>query len=321
MFEAAVLLSKVRKLRTTGVAAALQSGGACTLFAEAAGAAGLELPEFAREHEAHAAQGAAATSPRRTTRSTSPVRRRSRREMYEGALEALANDPAVGVDRLRRVPAADRGRDPVGRAAAAQGRRSCARTTGVAFASVAMSPLAYGPAAKAFTRKHSARLPAGPPCRGRRARGAGRAPGVGDSRGRPPLGRRTRTGPRRSARCAARSGPIDERTARRGSSGCTASRDRRSAPSRRPPRRRRSLVRSGSRSSSRPRRPRFRTRRSSAACGSGSRTRPTSRAAAAEVLAVARRAGARAPRRCSCSRWCAVGRCSSARWSTIGSAR
>ena len=37
MFEAAVLLSHVRKLRTTGVAAALQSGGACTLFAEAAG--------------------------------------------------------------------------------------------------------------------------------------------------------------------------------------------------------------------------------------------------------------------------------------------
>ena len=38
MFEAAVLLSHVKKLRTTGVAAALQSGGACTLFAEAAGA-------------------------------------------------------------------------------------------------------------------------------------------------------------------------------------------------------------------------------------------------------------------------------------------
>jgi acyl-CoA synthetase (NDP forming) len=46
MFEAALLLSKVKRLRAAGVAAALQSGGACTLFAEAAGAAGLDLPEF-----------------------------------------------------------------------------------------------------------------------------------------------------------------------------------------------------------------------------------------------------------------------------------
>src|SRR5205814_3842401 len=47
MFEAALLLSFVTKVRTDGVAAALQSGGACTLFAEAAGEAGLSLPEFA----------------------------------------------------------------------------------------------------------------------------------------------------------------------------------------------------------------------------------------------------------------------------------
>ena len=46
MFEAAVLLSFGTRMRTTGVAAALQSGGACTLFAEAAGAQGLALPEF-----------------------------------------------------------------------------------------------------------------------------------------------------------------------------------------------------------------------------------------------------------------------------------
>ena len=41
MFEAAVLLSFGTRMRTDGVAAALQSGGACTLFAEAAGAQGL----------------------------------------------------------------------------------------------------------------------------------------------------------------------------------------------------------------------------------------------------------------------------------------
>lgn len=46
MFEAAVLLSHHTKLRTGGVAAALQSGGACTLFAEAAGTADLPLPGF-----------------------------------------------------------------------------------------------------------------------------------------------------------------------------------------------------------------------------------------------------------------------------------
>ena len=70
MFEAAVLLSHTRKLRTDGVAAALQSGGACTLFAEAAGAAGLPLPEFARATKTRAAAGRCRRSPRRTTRST-----------------------------------------------------------------------------------------------------------------------------------------------------------------------------------------------------------------------------------------------------------
>ena len=70
MFEAAVLLSRVKRLRTPGVAAALQSGGACTLFAEAAGAAGLDLPEFSPATKRTAAQGAARTTRRRTTRST-----------------------------------------------------------------------------------------------------------------------------------------------------------------------------------------------------------------------------------------------------------
>jgi acyl-CoA synthetase (NDP forming) len=47
LFEASALLSHTRRLRAPGVAAALQSGGACTLFAEAAEAAGLPLPAFA----------------------------------------------------------------------------------------------------------------------------------------------------------------------------------------------------------------------------------------------------------------------------------
>src|SRR4029078_10283335 len=47
MFETAVLLSHVKKLRTDGVAAALQSGGGCALFGAAAGSAELTRPEFA----------------------------------------------------------------------------------------------------------------------------------------------------------------------------------------------------------------------------------------------------------------------------------
>ena len=70
MFEAAVLLSHTKKLRTDGVAAALQSGGACTLFAEAAGAADLPLPEFTRRDEDGARSAPCRRSRRRTTRST-----------------------------------------------------------------------------------------------------------------------------------------------------------------------------------------------------------------------------------------------------------
>ena len=65
-----MLLSHTKKLRTDGVAAALQSGGACTLFAEAAGAAELPLPEFARRDEDGAAARRCRRSRRRTTRST-----------------------------------------------------------------------------------------------------------------------------------------------------------------------------------------------------------------------------------------------------------
>ena len=71
MFEAALLLSfHTKKLRTDGVAAALQSGGACTLFAEAAGAHGLSLPEFSARDEDERSGRRCRTTRRRTTRST-----------------------------------------------------------------------------------------------------------------------------------------------------------------------------------------------------------------------------------------------------------
>jgi acyl-CoA synthetase (NDP forming) len=153
MFEAALLLSKVKRLRTPGIAAALQSGGACTLFAEAAGAAGLDLPEFSpvtkRTLRKVLPHYASQNNPLDVTGQAAVET-----DMYEGALEALANDPAVGLIAFDAFPPRLDGEtpwaDPVLRTV-----RALQRTTGVAFVSVAMSPLAYIPSAKAFTKRHS----------------------------------------------------------------------------------------------------------------------------------------------------------------------
>ncbi|HTG47219.1 MAG TPA: acetate--CoA ligase family protein [Actinomycetota bacterium] len=151
MFEAAVLLSHTRRLPRPGVAAALQSGGACTLFAEAAGELGLPLPEpaaatrralrrtlpsFASQHNPLDVTGQAAVET----------------EMFVGALDALAADPSIGLIAFDAFPPRLEGEvpwaDPVLRDAV-----RLRRETGVVFASVAMSPLAYGPDAKAFVRR------------------------------------------------------------------------------------------------------------------------------------------------------------------------
>ena len=124
MFEAALLLSKVRKLRTAGVAAALQSGGACTLFAEAAGAAGLELPEFSPTTRRRLREGAAALRL-----AEQPARRdgtgRGRDRDVRGSARGARERPVGGPDRLRCVPSEARGRDAVGRPRAAHGARRC----------------------------------------------------------------------------------------------------------------------------------------------------------------------------------------------------
>ncbi len=155
MFEAAVLLSRHRKLRTLGVAAALQSGGACTLFAEAAGAAGLTLPEFSAATERKLRKAlphfASLNNPLDVTGQAAVET-----EMYNGALEALANDPAIGFVAFDAFPPrlADEGvwAEPV-----LERVQGLERETGVAFASVAMSPLAYAKVAKAFVGR--VRLP------------------------------------------------------------------------------------------------------------------------------------------------------------------
>ncbi|MGZ8651168.1 MAG: acetate--CoA ligase family protein [Actinomycetota bacterium] len=155
MFEAAVLSSYGTKLRTSGIAAALQSGGACTLFAEAAGAQGLSLPElspitkrrlrkalphFASQNNPLDVTGQAAVEP----------------DMFCAALDALARDPALGLVVFDAFPPRLENEDTWAKPVLAR-VRALRKETGVAFASVAMSPLAYTTAAKAFVGR--ARLP------------------------------------------------------------------------------------------------------------------------------------------------------------------
>jgi acyl-CoA synthetase (NDP forming) len=155
MFEAAVLLSYHRTMRSPGIAAALQSGGACTLFAEAAGVAGLALPEFApvtkRRLRSALPHFASQNNPLDVTGQAAVET-----EMFRGALAALADDPGVGLVVFDAFPprTEDEGgwAEPVLRSA-----RELRRSTRVVFASVAMSSLAYGSAAKRFVVR--ARLP------------------------------------------------------------------------------------------------------------------------------------------------------------------
>jgi acetate---CoA ligase (ADP-forming) len=212
MFEAAVMLSHVKRVRTTGVAAALQSGGACTLFAEAAGAAGLSLPELApatkRALRTALPHYASQNNPLDVTGQAAVETR-----MFEEALEALAGDPSVGVIAFDafppRLPGETPWADPVLRKAV-----ELQRGTGVAFVSVAMGPLAYIPEARSFTRRWK-RLPF---LQGHRASaGAIRAlVEFQGAKGRAPVARAPypdRAAARRQLR--GRSGPIDEATAAR----------------------------------------------------------------------------------------------------------
>ncbi|MGZ4130007.1 MAG: acetate--CoA ligase family protein [Actinomycetota bacterium] len=155
MFEAALLLSHGTRLRTTGVAAALQSGGACTLFAEAAGVQGLDLPEFAsatkRKLRRALPHFASQNNPLDVTGQAAVET-----DMFRDALDALAHDPSVGFVAFDAFPPRLEGEgvwaEPVLRKV-----RELRKETGTVFASVAMSPLAYAPVASRFVR--DAKLP------------------------------------------------------------------------------------------------------------------------------------------------------------------
>ncbi len=155
MFEAATLLSCHRRLRAPGVAAALQSGGACTLFAEAAGAAGLDLPQFRPATKARLRKVlphfASQNNPLDVTGQAAVET-----DMFRGALDALAHDPNVGLVAFDAFPPRLEG-EGVWAEPVLERVRELQKETGVAFASVAMSPLAYGKAAREFV--HGAGLP------------------------------------------------------------------------------------------------------------------------------------------------------------------
>jgi acyl-CoA synthetase (NDP forming) len=148
MFEAAVLLSSHRTLRASGVAAALQSGGACTLFAEAASEAGLELPELAaatrRRLRAALPAFAGQNNPLDVTGQAAVET-----EMYVAALEALAGDPRIGLVAFDAFPPRLESEGVWAEPVLARVRQ-LQEETGVAFTSVAMSPLSYGKAAREF---------------------------------------------------------------------------------------------------------------------------------------------------------------------------
>ncbi|HEX6208046.1 MAG TPA: acetate--CoA ligase family protein [Actinomycetota bacterium] len=146
LFEAAALASRATPPKRRGVAVAFQSGGSCTLFAEHAEAAGLEMPP------------PSAATRRRLRRALPPFAKPDNpldvtgqaaveTGMFEAALEALARDPAIGVVAFDAFPS----RDPVQGSwepsvlAAAE---RLAKETGTVMVSLAPVPLALDDAGR-----------------------------------------------------------------------------------------------------------------------------------------------------------------------------
>ena len=211
MFEAAVLCSHVKKLRTTGVAAALQSGGACTLFAEAAGDAGLALPELA-------------PATRRSLRNVLPSFASQNNPLDVTGQAAVETDDVRGsvggagdrsrrrVGGVRRVPATVAGRGALGRRRLDEGGRSAASDRrGVRQRGHEPARIHPG-SGRVHETMEAAGLPAGTPGLRGGDPGAGRSP-VGE------VSRRRRA----SATCGARGSPPDtaraQRSGGRGQSG------------------------------------------------------------------------------------------------------
>lgn len=103
LFEAAALACRARSMAAPGVAAAFQSGGSCTLFAEHAEAAGVRLPRLraatARRLRTTLPPYAAPGNPLDVTGQAAVET-----GLFRAALTALARDPGVGLVAFDAFP-------------------------------------------------------------------------------------------------------------------------------------------------------------------------------------------------------------------------
>ena len=292
MFEAAVLLSFGGRMRTTGVAAALQSGGACTLFAEAAGAQGLDLPEFS-----------AAT--KRKLRKALPHFASQNNPLDVTGQAAVETGMFCDAPSMRWLATLRLGSSRSTRSRLAWKQRTCgpSRSCGRRVSSGRRTAWCsrrsrWGPWDTAPPRSASSPAPACRSCRDivrRRERSARSSICRPRASERCPTCHRTRTVRKRSA-CSADFPVLSTRHRARSCSSSTACDVRTNGPSRLPRRRPRHHGRSGSRWPWRRWRRSCRTRRSSAWCRLGLANPTDVEVAAAEVLQAARRAGAASPR-------------------------
>jgi acyl-CoA synthetase (NDP forming) len=153
MFEAALLIGHHKKTRSTGVTAALQSGGACTLFAEAVGAEGLDLPQLAKATErrlkAALPSFANLNNPLDVTGQAAVET-----DMYCDAIDALAHDPSIGFIGIDAFPPrGDDEHDVVWALPVLDRAKELEKETGVTFASISMTPLKYMEGARAFIKR------------------------------------------------------------------------------------------------------------------------------------------------------------------------
>ena len=209
LFEAAALACRAPRLRRAGVAVAFQSGGSCTLFAEHAEAAGLEMP------------APSAATARRLRRVLPPFAKPGNpldvtgqaaveTPMFEGALEALARDPRIGVVAFDAFPS----RDPVQGSwepSVLSAAERLARSTGTVMISLAPVPLALDEAGRKTAEHLQIPVLQGIPTAARAVRAL--ADLSAPSGGRPlgPHPHRRRAG----ALLRGRTGPLDEVRARR----------------------------------------------------------------------------------------------------------
>ena len=207
LFEAAALFLRARRPRRPGVGAAMQSGGACTLFAEAAEREGLAVPPLSPAGARRAARVLPAFA-----RPGNPLDVTGQAPFdppaFVFAVETLFAEPGIGIVAVDAVPPRAGG-DERWTGAVLTGARDAATLAGGLALSVAMTPLALSEEGKRFVERTPVPFLQG----ARPAAAAIRALLEWRSRSpRPPALHPARAAALRSLR--GRSGPLDEPAAR-----------------------------------------------------------------------------------------------------------